>query len=164
MRLSQPLFFYLTCPLLLCALALPAHAEIWECVDRDGNKRFTNVKSEAAGCKPMNLPPVSSVPAPKPGAKSDAKPQAAAGNFPKVDAPTQQQRDGDRRKILEQELANEQKLLDQAKKDLAEQEATRLGSERNYQRVLERLEPFKKKVTLHENNVTNLRKELSTLR
>ncbi len=158
------LFTLLFASLLLLGIAGPVRADIWECIDSSGNKRFTNVKAEAAGCKPMNLPPVSSVPAPKPGAKSDAKPQAAAGNFPKVDAPTQQQRDGDRRKILEQELANEQKLLDQAKKDLAEQEATRLGSERNYQRVLERLEPFKKKVTLHENNVTNLRKELSTLR
>lgn len=151
--------------LLLLGFSGWAQADIWECMDGNGNKRFTNVKAEAAGCKPMNLPPVPSVPSPKTTPKGgDAKPQAAAGNFPKVDAPTQQQRDGDRRKILEQELANEQKLLDQAKKDLAEQESMRLGSERNYQRVLDRLEPYKKKVTLHENNVTNLRKELSALR
>lgn len=150
----------------LLGIANPARADIWECVDSSGNKRFTNVKAEAAGCKPMNLPPVSSVPPPpKPVGKGDAKPPAATGgNFPKVDAPTQQQRDAERRRILEQELAGEQKLLDQAKKDLAEQEATRLGSERNYQRVLDRLEPFKKKVSLHENNVANLRKEISTLR
>jgi Domain of unknown function (DUF4124) len=163
--LNMHLFTFLfTSSLLLLGIAGPARADIWECIDSSGNKRFTNVKAEAAGCKPMNLPPVTSVPAPKPAAKGDTKPQAAPGNFPKVDAPTQQQRDGERRKILEQELANEQKLLELAKKDLAEQEATRLGSERNYQRVLERLEPFKKKVTLHENNVTNLRKELSSLR
>ncbi|MDH4151826.1 MAG: DUF4124 domain-containing protein [Betaproteobacteria bacterium] len=148
------------------ALAGLARAEIYECIDSSGNKRFTNVKSEAAGCKPMNLPPVPSVPPPKAAPKSaDVKPPAAApGNFPKVDTPTQQQRDGERRKILEQELANEQKLLDQAKKDLAEQEAIRLGSERNYQRVLDRLAPFQKKVALHESNIANLRKELSTLR
>jgi hypothetical protein len=159
------LFTLLFTSLLLLGITSPARADIWECVDSSGNKRFTNVKAEAAGCKPMNLPPVSSVPSPKPAGKGDAKPQTAApGNFPKVDTPTQQQRDGDRRKILEQELASEQKLLDQAKKDLAEQEATRLGSERNFQRVLERLEPFKKKVSLHENNITNLRKELSSLR
>jgi hypothetical protein len=162
MRLLTLLF---TLSMLLLGFSNPARADIWECVDSSGNKRFTNVKAEAAGCKPMNLPPVSSVPAPKPAGKGEVRPQAAeAGNFPKVDAPTQQQRDGERRKILEQELAGEQKLLDQAKKDLAEQESTRLGSERNYQRVLERLEPYKKKVTLHENNITNLRKELSSLR
>jgi hypothetical protein len=144
-----------------------ARAEIYECIDSSGNKRFTNVKSDAAGCKPMNLPPVPSVPSPSKAApkSSDASaPAAAPSNFPKVDAPTQQQRDTERRKILEQELANEQKLLDQAKKDLAEQEAIRLGSERNYQRVLDRLAPFQKKVALHESNIANLRKEMSTLR
>lgn len=150
--------------LVFLAFALPVRAEIWECVDSSGNKRFTNVKAEAAGCKPMNLPPVSSVPAPKPAAKPGEKPAAAPGGFPKVDPTTQQQRDTDRRKILEQELANEEKLLEQARKELAEQESTRLGNERNYQRVLDRLEPFKKKVALHESNVANLRKELSSLR
>ncbi len=151
-------------PLLLLGFAGLAHAEIYECIDSSGNKRFTNVKSEAAGCKPMNLPPVSSVPAPKPAPKAGNARPAAEGAFPKVDAPTQQQRDAERRKILEQELANEQKLLDQAKKELAEQESIRLGSERNYQRVLDRLEPFKKKVALHESNIANLRKEISALR
>lgn len=153
---------YWMLPLLLLGTASLAQAEIWECMDSSGNKRFTNVKVEATGCKLMSLPPVPSIPSPKPLNKnSDTK--AQGGNFPKVDAPTQQQRDNDRRKILEQELANEQKLLDQAKKELAEQESQRLGSERNYQRVLDRLEPFKKKVTLHETNITNLRKELSLI-
>lgn len=152
----------------LLGMSATVRADIWECVDSSGNKRFTNLKSESAGCKPMNLPPVSTVPAPKPQAPArgaEAKPQAATpGSFPKVDAPTQQQRDAERRKILEQEMANEQKLLDQAKKELAEQEAVRLGSERNYQRVLDRLEPFQKKVALHESNIANLRKELGALR
>lgn len=151
----------------LIVLSLPAHAEIWECIDRDGNKRFTNVKSEAAGCKPMNLPQLSTVPAPKPAATPPGKPPpsaAGSGDFPKVDSTTQQQRDNSRRKILEQELANEERLLEQARRDLAEQEAVRLGNERNYQRVLERLEPFRRKVSLHENNIVNLRKEISSLR
>ena len=40
----------------------------------------------------------------------------------------------------------------------------RLGTERNYQRVLDRLEPFQKKVKLHEDNVANLRREISNMR
>ncbi len=149
--------------LLLIGFMGSVHAEIYECVDKSGNKRFTNVKSEAGGCKPMNLPAVSSVPAPKPGAKPDGR-SATPEGFPRVDPSTQQQRDTGRRKILEQELANEEQMLDQAKKELAEQESTRLGNERNYQRVLERLEPYKKKVALHESNIANLRKEMSSLR
>jgi len=151
--------------LLLMGCAVSARAEIWECLDSSGNKRFTNVKAEATGCKPMNLPPVSTIPAPKPGvAKPNDAKAATPNSFPKVDPATQQQRDSGRRKILEQELANEERLLDQARKDLAEQESTRLGNERNYQRVLERLEPYKKKVALHEGNIANLRKEMTSLK
>lgn len=145
---------------LFSLVAHPLHAEIYECTDENGNRRFTNIKAEARGCKPLNIGPINTVPPP-------VKPKASApapGTFPKVDAPTQQQRDADRRKILEAELANEQKLLDQAKKELAEQEAQRLGSERNYQRVIERLEPFQKRVQLHESNIANLKKELSGVR
>ncbi|MBX9811385.1 MAG: DUF4124 domain-containing protein [Burkholderiales bacterium] len=146
--------------LLLAFAAAGLRAEIYECVDQNGNKRFTNIKSEARGCKPMNIAPAPSIPSPKP----EARRAPAPANFPSVDAQTQKQRDADRRRILEQELANEQKLLDEARKELAEQESIRLGSERNYQRVLDRLEPYKKKVKLHEDNVANLQKELANSR
>jgi hypothetical protein len=139
--------------------ASAVHAEIYECIDQNGNKRFTNIGSEAKGCKPMKIAPPAAVMPSKSATKS-----AAPANFPNVDAQTQKQRDTDRRRILEQELANEQKLLEQAQKDLAEQEAIRLGSERNYQRVLDRLEPYKKKVKLHEDNIANLNKELANTR
>jgi hypothetical protein len=144
-------------------IALPAgavHADIWECVDGSGNKRFTNIKSESAGCKMLNVGPTNTVPS---NAAPAGKPQAKAAppGFPKVDGDTQKQRDNERRRILEQELANEQKLLEQARKELAEQDSMRLGSERNYQRVLDRLEPYQKKVKLHEDNIANLRRELA---
>jgi hypothetical protein len=149
----------------LLALAAPMlHAEIYKCVDANGNTLFTSDSAEAKtkGCKAMNLAPLNTISAPQPQSKSGSA--TTPPNFPKVDAQTQQKRDNDRRRILEQELGSEQKLLDQAKKDLAEQEAVRLGSERNYQRVLDRLEPFKKKVQLHEDNIANLRKELAGIR
>ena len=153
---------YLVLALVLALSASALRAEIYECIDASGQKRFTNIKSEAKGCKLLlDIGPFNTVPAPpKPSGKSAPAP----ANFPKVDADTQKQRDTDRRRILEQELANEQKLLDQAQKDLAEQESTRLGSEKNYQRVLDRLEPYQKKVKLHENNIANLKKEMGNLR
>ena len=147
---------------LLIAVYVPAaRAEIYECVDANGNKRFTNIKAEAKGCKPMNLGSVNTVP-PPPKAQTPGKaPVATPSNFPRVDTDTQRQRDSERRRILEQELGNEEKLLAQARKELAEQESVRLGSERNYQRVLDRLEPYKKKVKLHEDNVASLKRELA---
>jgi hypothetical protein len=145
---------------LLALLAPPAFADIWECVDDSGNKRFTNIKSEAKGCRLLAVTAPNTVPGARPPARSVEAPR----NFPRVDGDTQRSRDADRRRILEQELANEQKLLEQARKELQEQESQRLGSERNYQRVLERLEPYKKKVKLHEDNIANLRRELAGAR
>jgi hypothetical protein len=143
---------------LLLVLPVPrASADIWECVDASGNKRFTNIKAESKGCKMLDVPSPNTVP----GGKLPTKSVQSPKNFPKVDGETQKQRDNERRKILDQELANEQKLLDQARTELSEQESQRLGSERNYQRVLDRLEPYKKKVKLHEDNIANLKRELA---
>ncbi|MGL4408555.1 MAG: DUF4124 domain-containing protein, partial [Zoogloea sp.] len=47
---------------------------------------------------------------------------------------------------------------------LAEQEAVRYGDERNYQKVLDRLQPYKDKVQMHERNIEALRRELANLR
>lgn len=151
--------------LLLLLIAAPTlRAEIYKCVEANGNTLFTSdaTEAKAKGCKAMNLAPLNTVPSPQ--SQPRGGPAATPPNFPKVDAQTQQKRDNDRRRILEQELGSEQKLLDQARKELAEQESVRLGSERNYQRVLDRLEPFKKKVQLHEENIANLRKELAGIR
>ncbi|TSA41544.1 MAG: DUF4124 domain-containing protein [Betaproteobacteria bacterium] len=142
--------------LLLTALVFAAqlaHAEMWKCVDRDGNIRYTNVKSDTKGCKALNLDPVNTAPA--------TKVQQKPANFPSVGTDTQRQRDAGRRKILEQELAQEQQQLELAKKQLAEQQDTRSGSEKNYARVEERLKPYETRVRLHEGNVENLKKELA---
>ena len=163
---------YFATVLLLAAMSLSARAHnhiLYECVDQDGNKQFTNIPSGATkGCKVLTIGPVNTMPS-APAAPPGAKPQAKAvtpspANFPRVDPQTQQQRDSQRRRILEQELGTEQQQLEQARKELAAQENTRLGSERNYQRVLERLEPYQKKIKLHEDNVANLRRELANMR
>ena len=145
--------------LMVLAFAAPlAHAEMWKCVDQDGNTRYTNVKSDAKGCKALNLDPINTATAP--AAKAQQKP----ASFPSVGTDTQRQRDAARRKILEQELAQEQQQLELAKKQLAEQQGTRLGSERNYARVEERLKPYESRVRLHEVNVESLKKELANSR
>jgi hypothetical protein len=141
---------------------------LYECVDASGAKQFTNIPANPKSCKVLNIPVSgpASAPAGGGGAQSPGKAPkiATPSHFPRVDRALQQERDSDRRRILENELGTEEKLLAQARKELSEQESTRLGSERNYQRVLERVEPFQKKVKLHEDNVANLRRELSKIR
>jgi hypothetical protein len=143
--------------LLLACTASLAHADMWKCIDTDGNTRYTNVKGDAKGCKGLTMEPLNTAPPPR-------VPQQKPANFPSVDSDTQRQRDAGRRKILEQELAQEQQLLDTSKKQLAEQKDVRLGTEKNYARVEERLKPYEDKVKLHEVNVESLRKELANVK
>ena len=155
-------------PALLASFAaLASNHILYECVDASGNKQFTNIPANPKSCKVLNIP--SSGPstgaAPANGQAPAKAPRVSTpSNFPRVDRALQQERDNDRRRILENELGTEEKLLAQARKELAEQEAVRLGTERNYQRTLDRVEPFQKKVKLHEDNVANLRREISKIR
>lgn len=142
-----------------------AQADVmYQCIDENGHKSFSNMKSTAKGtrCTAMNLgETLSTVPAQKPARRTDAP---TPSTFPKVDEGTQRTRDNDRRKILEGELAAEQNNLAQAKKELSEQENTRNGNERNYQKALDRIQPYKDKVALHERNIEAIEKEISKLR
>ncbi|MEZ5612194.1 MAG: DUF4124 domain-containing protein [Rhodocyclaceae bacterium] len=145
-----------------------ALADIYKCVDSQGRVTYTNDRSSARGCTPLSrdLPvssipssgrqQTSSVPAPPAG--------AAATSFPRVTPDTQRERDDSRRRILMDELAAEEASLLEARKNLDEQESIRLGDERNYQKKLDRIQPFKDKVALHERNIEALRKEIGNLR
>ena len=151
-------------------LAVPcAQADVmYQCVDEHGNKTFSNVKSSGKGakCTTMNLGPSTqpSSSSGKPSAGSGSAKTPSPSSFPKVEGDVQKERDNDRKRILESELSTEQKNLEEARKELAEQEATRLGNERNYQKVLDRLEPYKNKVALHERNIEAIRRELAKVR
>ena len=149
----------------LLAPVVPAYADIYKCVDDGGHVTYSNVDKK--GCKKMNLEPLSTIPggsAPKAASPRPGGATASPSAFPRVSDETQKKRDTDRRTILEQELASEEKNLEQAKKELVEQEAVRYGDERNYQRALDRLQPYKDRVALHERNVDSLKRELANLR
>ena len=142
------------------ALAAPALGDTFKCIDANGRATYTNMKEEAKGknCTVVmrEISVVPATPAPRAAA---AKP--SPGGFPKVDPATQKNRDGARRRILVEELSGEEKALAQAKAELTEQQGIRTGDERNYQRVLDRLQKYKDEVERHQKNVEALKKELS---
>ena len=74
-------------------------------------------------------------------ATKSSKNSPTPASFPKVDAATQQQRDGTRRQILQDELSTERAALDQAQK-------TNKTAD----------------VTLHQQNVNMLEKELASVK
>ncbi|GAA5169724.1 DUF4124 domain-containing protein [Viridibacterium curvum] len=142
------------------SVAPMALADIYKCVDDHQRVTYKNEKPAPGekGCSIMTRDvPVNTVPAQKRAGAASSPP----GNFPKVDGNTQRERDNDRRKILEQELASEQKLLAEAEKALAEGEAERRGDERNYAKYLERVSALRDTVKQHQSNIDKLKAELA---
>lgn len=155
----------------LLALASPAAAVLCKYVDDAGHVTYSDspVKgAKKASCfdPPPPPPPAPAQPAARsaPAGAQQASVPPAAGGLPNVDPSTQRRRDESRRKILEDELAVEERGLAEARKALSDGEATRLGSERNYQRYLDRVQGLKERVTQHERNISALKQELSNLR
>jgi hypothetical protein len=151
----------------LSAFTPAASAVLCKYVDDNGHVTYSD--SSVKGAKKstcFEAPPVPQPPAPPPPQSERSAPSsnATAPGLPNVDPATQRRRDDSRRKILEDELAVEERSLAEARKALSEGEATRLGSERNYQRYLDRIQGLKDRVTQHERNVSALKQELSNLR
>ena len=148
---------------LTCALVAPAWGDTFKCMDANGRATYTNMKEETKGknCTVV-MREISVVPATPVARPGTASPSPAG--FPKVDPATQKSRDDSRRRILEEELSGEEKALAQAKAELTQQESIRTGDERNYQRVLDRLQKYKDEVERHEKNVQALKKELSNVK
>lgn len=146
---------------ILWPLATTALAETCKYVDSEGRIIYSNIpikRARKVTCfQAPALPPepVSARPVAPPAGASDA-------GRPRVEPSTQRRRDEDRRKILEDELAREQKGLDDARRALAEQEVQRSGDERNYSRVQERLKPFQEAVATHEKNIASIKQELAS--
>jgi hypothetical protein len=147
--------------LMFALAAFSAQADtLYKCTDSDNHTTYTNQKTNAKNCTVLiQDKPVSTFAAPK------ARPNTPTpGDFPKVSPEAQKNRDGDRRKIIEDELAAERRKLDEARKSLTEQESERIGGEKNYQKYLDRVKPFQDEVQLHERNVDALQKELGNPR
>ncbi len=148
-------------PLLLALVAVSAQADtLYKCSDGEGHTTYTNQKTNAKNCTILSQDkPVSTFTPPKTKANTPTP-----GDFPRVSSEAQKNRDGERRRILEEELNTERRNLDDAKKALTEQEGLREGGEKNYQRVLDRLKPYQDSVQLHERNIDALQKEIGNLR
>ena len=160
--------------ILLATLILPllAHAEIYKTVDAEGRVTYSNVKLK--GAKKLDLEPADTsfgtgVSNGNGAAKRAPQTRTATpASFPKVDANTQNQRDGKRKDILQGELDAERKALDDAKKAYAEGESnpevfkTANGqTRRNVPKFQEKMKNLQADVDAHQRNIELLQKEIS---
>ena len=176
----------------LCAgsLAGPAQAQIYKCEGPDGVVEYSNSPANGKrGCQPVELSPITTIPAPRlPAARAappaatqngSAAPAAApsasaapapaarpagAEGFPRVDPATQKARDTDRRRILEDELKKEELKLADLRREYNDGEPERQGNERNYQKYLDRVQRLKEDIGRSEANIASIRREIGALR
>ena len=146
-------------------LAATAQAEIYKNVDANGHVTYSNVPSK--GAKKLDLEPSANT-----GFESKPRTRTATpSDFPRVDKQTQVQRDQKRKKILEEELATEKKVLDDAKKTYAENQANaeffranNLKEPGNIIKYDDNLKRLEAEVESHKKNVELLQKELDSFK
>jgi hypothetical protein len=167
MSLPRPILFSLSIAL-GAAVPVPAFAQagapIYMCVDEHGRRTATNVRSEMKGkkCERQVDAPLPASPGTRPAAKRAAA--SSPTDFPKVGAEAQKARDDIRQKVLAEELANEQKLLDNAKQELADGKAPRNGEDRSSPKHLDRISDLEKSMQRHQKNVESLQREIGNLK
>ncbi len=167
-RLSVPprkYVFLIAASLLAVAAAAQAQPRIFRC----GNT-YTNdpVEAQSRGCKPMdggNFTVIEGprVPVPaRPASAAVAAPQGgAAAAQPRIDSSAQRARDADARLILENELKKAEARQEELLKEYNNGEPDRLGSERNYQKYLDRVADLKAAIARNEADIAGIRRELS---
>lgn len=141
-----------------------AASDVFLCVDESGRREYKNTGA-TRGCKRVDLPGITTVPAPKRVAvQNPARKIESPAGFPKVDNGTQRARDSERRQILlDEKRAEEQKLAD-LRTEYNNGEPERRGDERNYAKYQERLARLKEGIDQSERNLQALDREIANLK
>lgn len=145
-----------------------AQNDVYLCIDAEGRREYKNTGSTSR-CKKVDLPGVTTVPSSAPRAASAptaarSAPAASPSEFPRVSSSEQKARDSDRKRILQDELKNEEAKLAAIKAEYNNGEPERLGNERNYAKYQERTAALKDDVMRTERNVEALKRELGNLK
>jgi hypothetical protein len=152
-------------------LAVPATvlagSDIFVCEDALGRKTYQNTGG-GRGCARLDVQPAVSVAAPRhPARATEQRPAAASpispANFPRVDSQTQRARDGDRRRILEDELGAEEAKLLALRGEYNGGAPERLPGERSDSRYQERVARLQADLHRTENNINSLKRELALI-
>jgi hypothetical protein len=152
--------------------------QFFRCESAGGVVEYSNMpnSSRDRNCRSMDLPTITTIPAPKLPATQPSTPSrpGTAGttptaarspdSFPKVDGSTQRVRDNDRRRIIEDELKKEEGRLGDLRKEFNNGEPERRGDERNYAKYQERVSRLKDDIGRGEQNIASLKRELAAIK
>ena len=120
-------------------------AGVFKHVDKEGNVTYSNMRSNNA--KPVDLPSITVVPAIQTEAVNSI-----------IERRKEASRNKKQRSDIESQIADEENHLSALKDEYKNGTPDRLGSERNYQRYLDRVERLKGEIAARENNLSNLQR------
>jgi hypothetical protein len=149
------------------ACAAAQQDSVFLCVDEEGRKTYQN-SSDGSACHRVDglIATIPATELPRGGSgRSASHSSISPTSFPRIDASTQRMRDGDRRRILEEELRSEEERLahlrtefNQGQPQPASDESFGTGRYRDHvQRLFEDIERS-------EGNIASLRRELTPFR
>ena len=142
-------------------------AEICKYQDPEGNVHYSNVAPDK-GLKRLSCPVNDESPPTRPGtppSSASARKSPSPDGFPKVDNQTQRVRDDMRKKVLNEELSSEQKLLAESRVAYADGAPPALPDEKaDTDKYRARIARLRQAMSLHEKNIEALKKELSMVK
>jgi hypothetical protein len=160
--------FRCACALVWCLFlgGASAHASSLADVARESGcttKPVQNGDSKLFRCTTKSGEAFFNVPDSRSGISSGpGKSEPSPSSFPRVDANTQKSRDDMRKKVLNDELASEEKQLAEARAAYGNGAPTPLPDEKaDAEKYRQRIDLLRQTVQLHERNVEALKKELA---
>ncbi len=151
------------------ALAQPSSTIVYKCPGNHytSDRELTAKQAADQGCKAIEGTPITVIqgrpPTPRPTGGAAPPTSASRPAEARVDPAAQRARDNDSRRILEAELRREEGRLAELRKEYNNGEPERLGSERNYQKYLDRVADLKSSIARKENDVAAIKRELGKL-
>lgn len=139
--------------LLIAALSVytnPVLSGVYKHIDEQGNVTYSNVRSTTA--EEVDLPPLVVVPSVDAEGIDDRIRQRRENNIIR-----------EQRKDVERRIAEETAQLDMTRAEYKGGKPDRLGSERNYQRYLDRVERLKNEISAREISLQALQRELENI-
>lgn len=132
----------------LFSFSCSAQSELYKYVDKNGNVTYSDAPLKNA--QKLELPPLTVVPT------TNIAPETRTRK-------TSIDKNEGHHETIKKMIAEEIKLLEEKKKEYNGGKPERIGSERNYQRYLNRVQRLKNEIALHEEKIGTLNLELLNL-
>lgn len=130
--------------------SLSSYAGVYKHIDEDGNVTYSNIPSNDS--RRIDLPPIIVVPPVDTGEVED-----------RIAKRRESMKLREQREQLQNKIAEEEAQLNEVKSEYKDGMPDRLGSERNYQRYLNRVDRLREEISARERNLELMKNDLGKM-